>query len=513
MPIQLDQLVVRLATSRGRLCYYERGKIAWKSFFSLAVDVERLKTALTARGIQPGSRIGVIPSQSCEWIVCNLALLELRCLAVFFGAVHSTHSAEELASKYSLQFLIDTRVDLQTLIAGESVQQFPLGNMPESHAADAIAEAFSSGTTGEEKRMLTSRRGLEDLVDRFFAAFPPLQDDRFLIFLPLHNIQQHSILYGALWHDLDLAIVEWFRVFTAFREFKPTLLVGPPMLYELLETQAKQSGAALREAFGGQIRLMLTGMAPIKRSSLDFYARSNMPLFEAYGLAETGVLTWNTPQQNRLGSVGVPIENGSITLADDGEILVQKRSPLTLGYAASTGSDRKVYLPDGRIATGDIGRFDADGFLYIVGRKSDIISTSGGEKIHPRQLEQQLEQTPGVVRAVVVKSPHGPSLIALVSLAADSSDEVADQVCREVARTNAASPAATQVGSLVFTRAALSVENGMLTQNLKVRRQAVYDFVGEFPPAADELWKSIDGVKKLWRELPSGESARHGKRG
>src|SRR5262249_34954974 len=119
-------------------------------------------------------------------------------------------------------------------------------------------------------------------------------------------------------------------------------------------------------ALGGRMRTMLTGMAPIKRPTLEFFDELGLPLYEAYGLTETGVIASNTPAAKRLGSVGKPAKGCRITLGDDSEILVHREQFASFGYLES--SQGPTFVAGEPLATGDIGRFDEDGFLYLLGR-------------------------------------------------------------------------------------------------------------------------------------------------
>jgi long-chain acyl-CoA synthetase len=232
----------------------------------------------------------------------------------------------------------------------------------------------------------------------------------------------------------------------------------------------------IRETLGGRMRVMITGMAPIRRSTLELMQRLHLPVYEAYGVTECGLIAWNTPRAGRLGSVGRPIEDGSISLAADGEILVRKRAPLTRGFLFEepSGPTAATYLPSGEIATGDIGRFDEDGYLYITGRKKEIIVTQGGVKIHPEQLEAQIAECPDIERAVVLGNDL-PFLIAVVAPRQSGRPAEARDagIVAFVEALNSRLTPASRVGRTIVTADGFSVENGLLTRNLKVDRQAV----------------------------------------
>jgi long-subunit acyl-CoA synthetase (AMP-forming) len=367
---------------------------------------------------------------------------------------------------------------------------------------------FSSGTSGKIKCLITSRRGAEETIASFYRAFDINSADSFLVFLPLSSFQQRLMLYAGFYYGFDLLLVSPSQVFAAFKELKPTLCLAPPLLYETVHSQFNKAvrglpftkrtmlsvfgglaqvvpAAAVRdkllglcygkiyESLGGRIRIMWTGMAPIKRSTLDFFARMRLPVYEAYGLTECGAITSNTPRHNRRGSVGRPLIEGSVVLADDGEILVRQQHLQTTGYLECDGGEEaQTYVAPNTVATGDVGRFDRDGFLYLVGRKKELIITGQGHKLHPETLEAQLQQCPGVERAVVFGNDL-PYVHALISVA-DADEETAARVRRHVEKLNAELPPVARVARHFITAEQFTRDNGLMTRNLKLDRRAIF---------------------------------------
>ena len=168
-------------------------------------------------------------------------------------------------------------------------------------------------------------------------------------------------------------------------------------------------------ALGGRMRVMITGMAPIKRSTLELFALMQLPLYETYGLSECGSISLNVPSAHRIGSVGRLLPGVEVTLAGDGEIIVRREHATTRGYfACAEGEHERTFLGENRVATGDIGRFDEDGYLYLVGRKKEIIITRGGEKIHPEAVEAEIDACPDVAKSVVLGGGDLATLVAVV---------------------------------------------------------------------------------------------------
>lgn len=269
------------------------------------------------------------------------------------------------------------------------------------------------------------------------------------------------------------------HVFHDLQDFGPTFLIGPPALYEAL-LGAFTAGASKSEArkeilagLGGRIRFMITGMAPIRRTVLDAFAEYEIKLLEAYGITEIGLVSWNPPHLNRIGTVGLPLKQNHIAIAEDSEILVRSESPLTKRYFdANEEESRQTFREDGYIATGDIGEVD-DGYLVLNGRKKDIIVTSGGLKFHPLELERMLLTCPAVKQVAIVSESRQRDVVAIISIRDSSNSAITDAVKRRVAEINQAVDAYKRIARVIFTTTYFSIENGLLTRTLKPNRAAI----------------------------------------
>jgi long-subunit acyl-CoA synthetase (AMP-forming) len=316
--------------------------------------------------------------------------------------------------------------------------------------------------------------------------------------------------YSAFWYGVDLIVTDPNRLFRALKELQPTILIAPPVLYETIETRfsnlppwkqrvattlgglarrlpTKSLGRKLAqivfkevyEGLGGRMRFMVTGMAPIKRSTLKLFESMQLPLFETYGMTEFGGITLNSPGANKIGSVGRPLPGVCVELAADGEVIAVRKYRMASGYfECAEGDAETTFLSEERVATGDVGRFDEDGYLYLIGRKKEMVITGGGTKIHPEIPEAEIDACPDVARSVVFADSESPNLIAVV-LPKNPQDPSARSRIQQFVDARNDRRSSLIVDRIVFTDLAFSRENGFLRPNLKLDRKKIAEhFVG-----------------------------------
>jgi long-chain acyl-CoA synthetase len=245
----------------------------------------------------------------------------------------------------------------------------------------------------------------------------------------------------------------------------------------------------LKPAIGlGRARFCVSGAAPIAREVLEFFASLDITVLEVYGQSEDcGPTSFNRPGRTRLGSVGPAVEGVEVKIADDGEILV--RGPnVFLGYYKEPEATAET-LRDGWLYSGDLGAFDAEGFLTITGRKKEILITAGGKNIAPKNIEAALKNHPLVAEAVVI-GDRRKYLTALVTLDPDAAVAFAKEhgLPQERLHENAAIRSAIQravdevneelarvetVKRFTVLDRPFSIESGELTPTLKLKRKVI----------------------------------------
>jgi long-subunit acyl-CoA synthetase (AMP-forming) len=171
--------------------------------------------------------------------------------------------------------------------------------------------------------------------------------------------------------------------------------------------------------------------------------------------------------------VGKPLRGITLSFTPDNEIIVSSEASMTLRYfQCAEGENERTFIAPGRIATGDMGRLDAKGNLFLLGRKKELLITPGGLKVHPETIEQELNNSPDIAHSVIYLKPHATHLTCVVDLTPPG-DEAARMRVKEFANRLPSAKKAAQYVEVIFADAPFTAENGMLRPNLKIDRKAI----------------------------------------
>ena len=458
-----------------------------------------LSCRLSEAGVEPGMQIGIQAQNCYEYLVWDLAAIGIGAvLHAIPEDLPATGVAEIVKKHRAALWVFEAASHLEGVGNGLAIR----GSLEAEHvpvARDAVvlgnkdihSRVYSSGSSGHLKGLDISRKGTELLVSDFIDDFGLSSADSHLIFLPLSNYQQRLSVYGCLWSGVSFKLVGHTMVFQEIGRYAPSFIVAPPAIYDAVNNMLGRGADAsekLKAFFGGNIRFMITGMAPIKKELLVAFNQHGLNLLEAYGVTETGMIAWNTPTRQRAGTVGRPIHPEHVQLTAENEILIRRPFPLSCGYFDSSADDvGSTFLADGTIATGDIGVIDGDGFLSLHGRKKEIMVTSGGSKFHPEEIERALLSIEGIRSAVVTMSKKDGKLVAIL-VADDACDPVLLAGIEQGVRSlNDSNPSYKRLHRKVVTAVLPSIENRMLTRNLKCDRRGVYRYFQSAIEAGDPV--------------------------
>jgi len=443
------------------------------TYAQLQAAVLALAGRLSEGGLACGHVIGIQAENSLDWVIWDLTAAHLGAVLRPYPAHHVFEAAQRIA-EHGLALLVSDRPEHQGAAHVARVEDLAMdphlvdASAPRSDQADLHSIVYSSGTTGREKVLMISRAGAETALRWLGSAFDLGPDDRHLVFLPLTSLQQRQQVYGCLHRGVNLTLCPYQRAMPTIRSSRPTFLIAPPALYENMLSVAESTGLPLSDLFGGDIRFMITGMAPIRRPAMAAYWKAGLKLLEGYGLTECGIIACNTLEDCRPGTVGRPVDAASFSLSPEGEVLVRQPHPLSLGYLGADDLNSATYGPDGTVMTGDIGHLDEDGFLILDGRIKDMIILPSGKKLHPGDLEHILLQLPGVEDAVAVDNGNG--VTAVLNVLGDASQEAIRAGLRMV---GGPIDAAGAINQIVFADVPLTRNPAFTTANMKLNRRLV----------------------------------------
>jgi long-chain acyl-CoA synthetase len=399
---------------------------------------------------------------------------------------------------------------------------------------DLATIIYTSGTTGTPKGVMLTHDNMASNLNCSLAEFPVQPGDVSISFLPLSHVTARHVDFALLYRGVTLAhLAVVTQLPQVLLEVKPTFFVAVPRVYEKIHFQTEQKAqgfpnstfynwalsvgrehqaevlagqkptsrswrlaerllySKVRAGLGGRLEIFISGGAPLGRELAEWYAAIGIRIHEGYGLTETSpVIAVNTPQAHKIGTVGKPLPNLEVRIAEDGEVLV--RGPSVFKQYWNKVKETQGAFVDGWFKTGDIGNLDADGFLSITDRKKDLIKTSGGKFIAPQPIENSLKHNVLIAEAVVLGEKHKfPSVLIAPNfplleewarsheLAFASRQElvahpevravyegIVDDLNRNMARYE-------KLKRVLLVADEFSAENGTLTASMKLRRRVV----------------------------------------
>ena len=352
---------------------------------------------------------------------------------------------------------------------------------------DAPAQMlYTSGTSGNPKGVPLTHRNVGANGSDWLVCNAPLlaEGDRDLLWLPMSHIFGFGELCVGNTLGWETYLASPADVLDVLPEVAPQVFFSVPAYWEKV-ARAIQAGPntpaareeALRRVTGGRLRFCLSGGAGLKVEIKELLHASGVLVIEGYGLTETSpTLTLNRPDAFRFDSVGKVLPSVELKLDSDGEILA-KGPNVFAGYYKDPGATAAAFTEDGWFRTGDVGRWTEDGFLQIVDRKKDILVTAGGKNIPPANIEAKFVDDP-VIERVVVYGDARPYLVAAVWLRVDAelSDAERDRlVATRLEGINKELARHETIKRHFIAELPLTVEDGLLTSSLKLRRKAVYE--------------------------------------
>ena len=513
-----QQACIRRQSRHYPITYYDISAdgIAKTSGPEMNALVQRYTAFLGERGVKAGDTVAISGINCVEYTAIDQAIGLVGATSV---PIYYTTPAEEVALLLSKSharwfFVGDERIQQNLHLVSPDVEVIEFGALtaplssPEgdTNACNAIeapsgavggASAlatirFTSGTTGEPKGVMFNFNQLKWMGEVLTTLLPwrdRNSEMRYLSFLPMSHVVEGILAAYAPYCMLCKAKIYYlndFQMLTkALPKVRPTVFFSVPRFYEKLWEQIERNPvgrrylamsdgwrrtlvarllrwAVLRKAGLNKCSQLLVGSAPISEELLSRFRALGIEVHNAYGQTEAPLITLNRLGDNVFPSIGTPLPDTTVTTTADGELVVEGPQ-VALGYYRLESPTFR----DGKLFTGDLGHVDADGHVYLNGRKKDMLITSYGKNINCTKIEQRLMDISCVEQAVLVGEQR-PYCTALLW-----TDGPADTLQADIYRMNASLSHPEQVRRWLVIGQPLSIKRGELTPNLKVKRNVV----------------------------------------
>ena len=538
----------RTATYKDRPVFYERRSsdliagdsrpvidnwlpTTWSDFEEKVHDAA---CALLAQGLTRGASVAILAGNVPEWTVVDIAAIAAGGVGVGIYPTSSPEQCEFIINHSDAEFVIvDTITQLEKVKANtfkkvkeiiciedgsfneflglgrdnrntflSKVEEIGFNAGPE----DIAIMVYTSGTTGQPKGAMLSHQYILNSVESLRQSVPIFDTDVTLSYLPgCHVAERISGIYNRLYNGTPAYFVDDLsRLYEYMLEVGPTVFASLPRFFEKIHAAivAKQGTdevdpRIVKDAFGGRVRLLTSGGAPLPAEIAKFFAAAGVPILQAYGLTENICVAFNRADDFKFGTVGKPMPMCEVKIAGDGEILV--KSPMMFsGYYKQPGKTAEMFTEDGWLKTGDLGELDDDGFLKITGRKKEIIVLSSGKNVAPALIENLVRESHLISHCFV----HGDGrsyCVALITLnqaeAGASgryeelarSPEMREAVENIVAKANARVSTSEQIKRFAILERDFSPEFDEVTPTLKLKRNVV---AGNFKLVMEKLYEN-----------------------
>jgi len=545
-----EQIIFRLKSKSRPVTYHDvvKGKIVTRDTAEVRKNILAAANALRSMNVCPGDRIAIVGLNSTRYLTIDVAIGLIGAVSVplyytspladideiiknsnsrllFIGSHKLMEKVEELTVTIPVisfcQDILPEELPREViswnafLAQGENGGEIQIG--APINFDDVATLRYTSGTTGRPKGAIFRHANLRWMAESLSSLIPwktRNTEISYLSFLPMNHVVEGILAMYSPYYvpaSLNIYFLEDFHdLQDTLPQVKPTIFFSVPRFYEKVWEKILNSGVGclyLRSRKGLMKRILrfilrwiiqrkvglercdqlIVGSAPASENLFRAFQEFGIEIHDAYGLTEAPLVTLNRLGANRPGTVGEPLPNTLVHIADDGEVLVQGPQ-VTSGYF---GEGLVQPFSNGWLLTGDYGYLTREGYLVLSGRKSELIVTSYGKNIYPVKIEMMLREISNISEVMLVGDSR-PYCVALLWIKQDLCTEVSieaiDSAVKEV-NTHLSHPE--QVKQWGILNDDLSIEGGDLTANLKIKRKAI---TGRFKDVIEALYGK--------RELP-----------
>ncbi|ODM58214.1 AMP-dependent synthetase [Vibrio harveyi] len=495
------------------------------TYAEVADKALKLVTALRNLGVQPGEKVALVSKNCAEWFICDLAMMlgDYVSVPIFptagadtieYCVTHSESKAligGKLDDPAATQQVIDSMPDLISIAlpydtAPKCQYQFtdiiadvePSAERPQHHDDKLMSLVYTSGTSGLPKGAMLTYGAFSWSVQQLINHIGIQENDRLFSYLPLAHITERVYIFGSsIMGGVTTAFPESLDTFIEdVKMHRPTLFISVPRLWTLFQQRIQDKlpqkklnillkipfvnsliKKKLADSLGlDQARVLGCGSAPVSPALLEWYRSVGLNITEAWGMTESfAYSTLNYPfRADKIGSVGNAGPGIELKIADDDEIMVRGKG-LFSGYYKNDIATQESFDSEGWLHTGDIGSIDADGYLTIQGRKKDTFKTAKGKFVAPVPIEKKLFEYSRVEMMCLIGLGLPAPILLVVPHDFPNFDKerYARTTRKVVARMNQELESHEQIKGVLMIQDPWSIENGILTPTLKIKRHVL----------------------------------------
>ncbi len=497
----------------------------WKAttWAEAEAQIRAMATALRKLGLPEGSAVAISGRNTAHWFLADMAIAMAGYISVGLYPKQATDAVKFILAHSETKAVFigpmpDAAEFMGALPAGMITIAMPYPDvLPCTHQWDALVKnsepfagyvapdpkkvislIYTSGTTGNPKGVMITTENLIFATQGLVKAMPAQGQERFFSYLPLaHAFERGAVELASIYLGAEVWFLENLeKLAEQLKQVAPTRFFGVPLVYgriqagvlrklpqEKLDRLLKipllsglirkkiKKGAGLQNA-----RYLFVGAAPMPVSLMQWFQKLGITVLQGYGMTENNIYaTASLPKANRLGAVGRAMPGADMRLSEDGEIQF-RHAGVTPGYYKDPEKTAELFTADGWLRTGDKGRIDEDGYLYITGRVKDIFKTLKGKYVAPAPIEGALARNTDIDQLCFVgtglKQP-----IMVITLSQQGTEkpraECEKGLIAEMSTVNSTLEAHEQIAKIFVAKDAWTIDNNIMTPTMKVKRNEV----------------------------------------
>lgn len=502
----------------------------WKkySWAECEAQVRSMATALRGLGLPPGSAVAISGRNTAHWFLADLAVAMAGYVSVGLYPKQAPEAVKFILSHSEAKAIFigpmpDVAEFMGALPQGIVTIAFPYPDVPAcDHNWDDLVRAnepfsgyqapdpkqlvsliYTSGTTGNPKGVMINGENLMFATQGLLKTMPAQGQERFFSYLPLaHAFERGAVEMASIYLGAEVWFLENLdKLAEQLKEVAPTRFYGVPLVYNRIQTgvlkkmpQHKldrllkipllssyvkkkiKKGAGLQNA-----RYLFVGAAPMPIPLMQWFQKIGITILQGYGMTENNIYaTANLPNANRIGSVGRALPGADMRIFEPdakGEGEIQYKHPgVTAGYYKDPEKTAELFTADGWLRTGDKGRIDQDGYLFITGRVKDIFKTLKGKYVAPAPIEGSLSRNTDIDQLCFVGAGlKQPIMVVTLSQPGTTKprEEVEKGLIADMEAVNETLEAHEQIAKVIVAKDAWTIDNGVMTPTMKVKRNEV----------------------------------------